>query len=250
MRIKYICNNEDSRIDTFSAFVSSNFPAIITEQNPDLYLVAGGDGAMLHAIQENISNGIPYLGKALGTFNFLMNNFANDKEVIGGLLNDTLSLEKSECFAIEVILDGVKIGEAINEVIIGNGLADYHTFNISTEDENLTNFETKGSGICISTPVGSTAFNFNNGGRILPLDSCLLSITGIVCNRYLNDIIPFQEIRIKADNAKIFLSNVETGVLKKGSELILRKGASVGLAFLDKKDFLKRRISLSHRYRR
>ena len=250
MKIKYLCNNEDTRIKSFTEFISRNFPETLTEEHPDLFLVAGGDGAMLHAIQENISSNIPFLGKALGTFNFLMNNFANDLEVMNSLLNDTLPLEKFSSFTIEAALDGIKIGDAVNEVILGDNLTNYYIFNISTEDENLINFETKGSGICISTPVGSTAFNFNNGGRILPLDSCLLSITGIVCDRYLNDIIPCQEIKIKANNAKIFLSNVETGVLKEGSELTLKKGASVELAFLDKKEFLRRRISLSHRYRR
>lgn len=250
MRIKYLCNKDDPRISEFTQFITENFPTLIIEQNPDIYLVAGGDGSMLHAMQENISSNIPYLGKALGTVNFLMNNFANDKELIEGLLMDTISIEKFESFAIEAILDGVKIGEAINEVIIGSNLTDYYHFNITTGDGNLANFELQGSGICISTPIGSTAFNFNNSGRILPLDSCLLSITGIVCNRYLNDIIPFQEIKITSTGPGIFLSNIKTAKLSRGSELILRKGTPVELAFLNKKEFLGRRIALSHRYRK
>ncbi len=108
----------------------------------------------------------------------------------------------------------------------------------------------KGSGICISTAIGSTAFNFNNNGRILPLDSNLLSITGIVCNRFLNDIIPFQEIHIKSNGAKIYLTNVESKVLEEGDELILKKGSQIEIGFLNRKEFLERRIEIAHRYRK
>ena len=249
MRIKYLVS-KDKRVKDFNKFIEINFPQLIEEKDPDIFLVAGGDGAMLHAIHESIDTGIPYLGKAMGTFNFLMNYFEDDKKIISELLNDEIHIDIFQSNAIVAFLNGVKLGEAVNDVILGDKLTGYHSFNISTKLGDFTNFEIKGSGICISTAIGSTAFNYNNNGRILPLDSDLLSITGVVCNRYLNDIVPFKEINIRSNGARIYLTNVESQILKEGSELILKKGSKIKIGFLDKKDFLGKRIEIAHRFRK
>ena len=248
MKIKYIYN-KDKRTEKFFKLIKNKFPEILDEKNPDIYLVSGGDGAMLHAIHESIEGNIPYFGKALGTFNFLMNKIEDDENVIRGILDDSIKLEYYTSNAIAVYLDKVKIGEAVNEIVLGESIMGYSTFNITTEHGDFKDFEVKGSGICISTSIGSTAFNFNNGGRILPLDSDLLSITGIVCNRYLNDIIKCQEVALHSNGAKIFLSNIDSGVLNKGQKLILKKGKSIKIGFLDKNSFLQRRIEIANRYR-
>lgn len=249
MRIKYLLN-KDKRVSDFNSLIRNRFPTLLTEPKPELYLVAGGDGAMLGAIHDTIDSGIPYFGKAMGTFNFLLNSFDNDEKIINGLLKDEIKVDTFKSNAIEARLDNVKLGEAANDVILGDKITGYHTFNISTENGDFKDFEMKGSGICISTAIGSTAFNFNNNGRILPLDSDLLSITGIVCNRFLNDIIPFQEIHIKSNGAKIYLTNVESEMLDEGSKLILKKGSQIEIAFLNRKEFLERRIDIAHRFRK
>ena len=249
MRIRYLLNT-DKRVSKFDRLIREKFPSLLTENRPELYLVAGGDGAMLRAIHDTIDTGIPYFGKAMGTFNFLLNSFDNDEDIIQSLIEDTIKIDTFKSHAIEARLDNKKLGEAVNDVILGEKITGYHTFNISTENGDLKNFEMKGSGICISTAIGSTAFNFNNNGRILPLDSNFLSITGIVCNRFLNDIIPFQEIRITANGAKIYLTNVESEILKNNQELILRKGSQIEIGFLNKKEFLERRIDIAHRFRK
>jgi NAD+ kinase len=249
MRIKYIIN-KDPRVKDFNNLIKNNFPQLLTEKRPQLYLVAGGDGAMLHAINKTIDKHIPYLGKALGTFNFLMNNIVDDKSTISTLLNDSVKISTFSTNAIKAYLNGKKIGEAVNDVILGNKLYDYFTYNIATKGKDLDNFEVKGSGLCISTAIGSTAFNYNNGGRILPLDSNFLSITGVVCNRYLNDILPFEDIHIKSNGARVYLTSSNSFKLNQEDTLLLKKGTEIEIAFLNKDDFLKRRIDISHRFRK
>ncbi len=249
VKIKYILS-KDPRVRDFNNLIKDNFPRLLTEKKPDLFLVAGGDGAMLHAIHDTINAHIPYLGKALGTFNFLMNSIDNDIEIINGLLEDKIKFQTLKSNAIGAYLNGKKLGEAVNDVILGKRLTDYFTFRITTENKDLDNFEVKGSGLCISTTIGSTAFNYNNGGRIFPLDSDLLSITGVVCNRYLNDILPFQKIWIKANGPQIYLTNVKSKAISEGDTLLLKKGSEIEIGFLDKNEFLKRRIELSHRFRK
>lgn len=249
MKIKYIIS-KDKRVKEFNKFIKDTFPFLITENNPELFLIAGGDGAMLHAIHDTIDRGIPYLGKAMGTFNFLMNRFEDDEKVIRDLIDGKQNIDYFKSNAIVAYLNGKKLGEAVNDVILGDRLTGYHSFNISTELGDLSNFDIHGSGICISTAIGSTAFNYNNNGRILPLDSDLLSITGVVCDRYLNDIVPFKDVTIKSNGARIYLTNVESKILKEGSELLLKKGSQIKIGFLNREEFLKRRIEIAHRYRK
>ncbi len=191
---------------------------------------------MLHSIQENIEKGIPFLGKAHGTVNFLM--------------DDKVSVDVFQSHAIAAYLDDKKLGEAVNDVILGDEIMNNHYFNLSTESCDFKDFEFRGSGLCISTPIGSTAFNYNNNGMMLPLDSDLLSITGVVCNKQINDIIRFEEVLIKANGVRIYLTNVKSDVLEEGSELVLKKGSKIKIAFLDKGVFLRKRIEMGHRFRK
>lgn len=49
---------------------------------------------------------------------------------------------------------------AINDVIIGKNLIDYFTFQVSTASRSQT---IKGSGLILTTPIGSTAYRLSNG---------------------------------------------------------------------------------------
>lgn len=250
MRIKYLANEKYEKVKPFNDFIAKKFPNLLTEENPELFLTAGGDGSMLHAIDSTNCKQIPYLGKAMGTFNFLMNRFDDDLDIIEEILDDRISLDLFETNCISVYIDGKKVGEAVNDIILGEKVIDYITFNISTKRGDFSSFEVKGSGLCVSTPIGSTAFNYNNNGRILPLDSNLLSVTGVVCNRYVNDIVPFDELRIKCSGTNLYMTSSHVEKLSADSELVLRKGSKVRIAFLDKKEFLQRRVDIGHRFRK
>ena len=78
MRIKYIVN-KDPRVKEFNTLINSKFPQLLTEKRPELFLVAGGDGAMLHAIIMILN--CPYLENL--NIQFLKNNFEDDVLTIG-----------------------------------------------------------------------------------------------------------------------------------------------------------------------
>lgn len=61
---------------------------------------------MLRAIHDTIDSQIPYLGKALGTFNFLMNKIDNDEKFISDLISDKVEIETFKTHAIRAFLDG------------------------------------------------------------------------------------------------------------------------------------------------
>jgi len=262
MKILYIYS-KDKRVQQVNKLIEKEFPNILTEKHPELILVSGGDGAMLHAIQAFSHLDTPFFGHAMGTFNFLMNNINPEdlKETIKNIQEDKISLNEIHTSQISVQIynndsKSIKdIGCAVNEVVIGSSVMGYHSFTLNSKDSIFTNFQIKGSGLCISTDLGSTGYNFNLGGDILPLGSTLWSLSGIVCNRYLKDILQIGELEITCSCEKssptIFLDGIDKKIqLSNNDKIIIKKDGEISLYFLDKESFLSKRLDIISRYRR
>ncbi len=262
MKIKYRLS-KDKRCKKINEMIQKDFPHMITEKKPDILLVSGGDGALLHAIQEHNHYKIPFFGYGTGTLNFMMNEMPIDKFEIflNKLENDQVRINIIETTKIEVNLlqnktkKNIQIGKAVNEVVIGSKLMGYHSFSIDSGDGSFNNFQVKGTGICLSTELGSTGYNFNLGGAVLPLGSNLWSILGIVCNRYLEDILNTNKITIKSLSKKntpyIFLDGIKQNhKINFEDSIVMKRGDTVRLAFYDKKEFFEKRIDISSRYRK
>lgn len=105
----------------------------------------------------------------------------------------------------------------------------------------------RGSGVCVSTPLGSTAFNANNRGAVLPLDQPLLSITGIVSNRDLNEIFAGRDLAIRFESRRGVALSIEgrkTLDLGQCGALLIRRDERqwMEIIFLDEGEFFRRRI--------
>jgi NAD+ kinase len=257
MKIKAIVNVNDPRQDSYIRFLSKSFPEMMNEENPEMYFVVGGDGSMLHA-HKNYNEAIPFFGKGLGTLNFIMNNFGNDFRVIEGLLNDTLkpTIIKTPKIKIITKFQSGMIGEyeAINDVIIGSDISDWNSFEISSKNGSFEEFKFNGTGICVSTPLGSSAFNMNNGGKLLPIDSNLWSITSVVSNHRINELMKPQKVKIKIEslrsNPTLYVDGVPITGLEKGDKVYLKKcPESFQIAFLDPKEFFAKRMKLQQERR-
>lgn len=254
MKIKAVVNRTDSRQESYIKYLERTFPEIMNEENPDMYYVIGGDGAMLHAHTKYGKFGKPFLGKGFGTINFVMNNFENDFEVIDGLLNDSIKPTVIKTEKIKVVVkkaNGEKIvKEAINDIVIGNGIMDWHNFLISSERGSFNNLNFRGMGLCVATPLGSTAFNLNNGGKVLPPDSDIWSITGVVSDRKIDEIMIPQEIVITIKSERhipvLYVDGTATSIpLEKDDKVKLKKCKDkFNLAFIDPKIFFGKRTKL------
>ena len=262
MKIKYRVS-KDKRCKEINDFIQKEFPHLLKEKKPDLILVSGGDGAILHAIQEYNHLKVPFFGYGTGNLNFLMNELDLNKlkKLILNTESDRVNLKTLESTKISVKIQKakskkiIKVGQAVNELVLGSKLMGYHSFLISSNDGSFNNFEIKGSGICISTDMGSTGYNFNLGGAVLPLGSNMWSLIGIVCNRYLEDILTTNKILVENTSKRPGLSIFLDGVKQKhtisyGDKIIIQKGDVVKLAFYDQKEFFKKRIDISSRYRK
>ncbi|MDP4009378.1 MAG: NAD(+)/NADH kinase [Candidatus Shapirobacteria bacterium] len=258
MKIKYILS-DDKRTNEINKLIQTKFKSFLDESNPDIILVAGGDGALLHAIQQYNHLQIPFLGLACGSLNFLMNRIDDLKDFLNQLIKDQTNLQTLKTTSIKVELKKKNynelIGYAINEVVVGTNIMGYHSLSLSSSDFMFDDFKIKGSGVCIATDLGSTAYNFNLGGPVLPLGRNLWSVRGVVCDRFLEDIVPIQKLETEniSDRSvvSIYIDGIETKFkLEKGNKLVLNKGEVIKIAFLNKEEFIKRRMEIASRYRK
>lgn len=249
MRVLYHPSN-DPRVTEFNLMIAKKFPHLLKENNPELILVAGGDGTMLSNITAYHKYEVPFFGIAKGTLNFLLNHVEDDEKVIEDLLHDRVNLFVLHGKSISVRKNIQPLGFAVNEVVVGDSINGYHQFCITTHDKSFENFILLGAGLCVSTAIGSTGYNFNNGGPVIPTNENVWAMTDIVCNRNINDLISAQEIMINSKSSvNVFIDGQKSATLHQRDVLHLETGPTIELAFLSKDQFIKQRIELSHRSR-
>lgn len=190
----------------YNEIIAKHFPQLLNETHPEIILSCGGDGTVLrtfrYMVEHNLN--VPFLVLKGGTFNFLPTSFSeNFVRLIQQLLNNTYSKLYSFSFNPLKIMYDKKEYLAMNDIIVGNNINDYHKFNIQTESLLLDNLTFSGMGICISSAIGSTGFHLNNGGQVFE-DKKSFGITNIVSNIKINDIITSKSLSISllSDRAK------------------------------------------------
>jgi NAD+ kinase len=255
MRIKAIVNESDPRQDTYIRFLKKAFPETLVEEDPEMFYVIGGDGSMLHAHKNYPNIDIPFFGKGMGTLNFIMNNFSHDFRIIEGLQNGSIvpDIVSAQKIRVEVLkASGERIDPlyAINDVVIGSSIMDWNKFIINSEFQSFEDFEFAGMGICISTPLGSTAFNVNNGGKVLPINSKMWSVTGIVSERKIDELMLPQNMSVhnitERNIVDVFIDGTTQRIpLEKGDEVRISKcSETFKIAFLNLKEFFTKRTTL------
>ncbi|GFR20222.1 NAD kinase [Trichonephila clavata] len=153
----------------------------ITEENKseiDLLIVVGGDGFMLRTLHNYVieNKNTHVYGVNTGNVGFLMNKCF--KDLIDHIEHATLAqltLLKMEA----TDTSGKRYHYiAVNEVYVFRKANQIVEMNITINDK-LKVEKFRGDGVILSTPTGSTAYNFSAGGPILPLNSNLLALTSI-----------------------------------------------------------------------
>jgi len=160
----------------------------LSETQPDVVISVGGDGTFLRAIhthQDKLES-LFFVGVHTGTLGFLTNYACDEwenmvKDLIEGPLQ-TLDLPLLEvCVESEGKCHTVM---AVNEMRVENVIRT-QLLDVSIDGHHLETF--RGNGLCVSTQVGSTAYNRSLGGAILyeGLNALQLTeITGIHHHAY------------------------------------------------------------------
>jgi len=140
-------------------------------------IALGGDGHMLHVLQDTLSYGLPVFGMNCGRLGFLMNEYADSD------LHDRVAA--AEIAPIHPLRmeatarDGsTHKALAINEVSLLRQTHNAAHIAISVNDTQQMECLVC-DGILVATPAGSTAYNLSAQGPVIPLGSGLMALTPI-----------------------------------------------------------------------
>ncbi len=147
----------------------------------DVIIALGGDGFMLQTLHTTQHLDIPVYGMNRGTVGFLMNGYAAD-----GLLDRLRVAEMAVLNPLRMRAtrsDGT-IAEAlaINEVSLLRQGAQAAKLRIIVDGRERLD-ELVCDGAMLSTPAGSTAYNYSAHGPILPINCDVLALTPVAAFR-------------------------------------------------------------------
>lgn len=147
----------------------------------DVIVPLGGDGFMLSTLHETQNLAAPVYGMHQGTVGFLMNDYTKDK-----LLERINSAERAEIHPLHMTTtcsDGsITTALAINEVSLLRAGPQAAKLQISINGR-VRMQELVCDGALVSTPAGSTAYNYSAHGPILPIDANILTLTAVAAFR-------------------------------------------------------------------
>lgn len=162
------------------ARLTSRFGSTLPE-DADVIVALGGDGFMLQTMHGTTHLDVPVYGMNCGTVGFLMNEFseedlatrlqAAEEEVINPLAMKAVSADGTVHEAL-----------AINEVSLLRAGPQAAKLRISV-DGKVRMPELVCDGALLSTPAGSTAYNYSAHGPILPIGSDVLALTAMAAFR-------------------------------------------------------------------
>ena len=199
----------------------------------DLAIVIGGDGTMLNVARALADSRVPLIGVNLGRLGFLTDIAAdNMPEAIGKILDGDFHTEQRLLLAAEIMRKGriVHTARAFNDVIVNKGelarLIEFETY-INGEFVNST----RGDGVIVSSPTGSTAYALSAQGPILqpgvsafalvPLNPHVLSARPVsVADRSMIEIV-----LLRAHDARAHFDGFALPELAQGDRLLLKRSA-------------------------
>lgn len=145
----------------------------------DVVVALGGDGLMLSVMHQN--KGLPIYGMNRGTIGFMMNDYTT-----GDLQAAIAAAEETAINPLAMTAttaDGREyVALAINEVSLLRAGPQAAKLRISVNDRVRMD-ELVCDGALLSTPAGSTAYNYSANGPILPIGSDVLALTAIAAFR-------------------------------------------------------------------
>ncbi|SDY58394.1 NAD+ kinase [Jannaschia faecimaris] len=141
----------------------------------------GGDGFMLETLHATMAVDAPVYGMNRGTVGFLMNDYRET-----GLTGRLAEAEEAVINPLRMVAtraDGETVEAlAINEVSLLRAGPQAARLRISV-DGKVRMEELVCDGALVSTPAGSTAYNYSAHGPILPIGSGVLALTAMAAFR-------------------------------------------------------------------
>lgn len=148
--------------------------------NAEMVICFGGDGTILHMAKAATRKGIPILGVNIGTMGFMAELESSEldklKKIAAGdyTLDSRMMLDVTVQRERDIIFHDI----CLNDVVVTKG-AVARIVHLEVKCDGVRAMESGGDGVIVSTPTGSTAYNFSAGGPIVEPDARNIIITPI-----------------------------------------------------------------------
>ena len=178
-KIRFLASDADVANDAARALAARYGQSDIDKA--DVIVALGGDGFMLSTLYQTQKLDVPVYGMNRGTIGFLMNEYAEDDlpERLANAEEAVLNPLRMQAICV----DGSTVDAlAINEVSMFRNGPQAAKLRISI-DGRVRMEELVCDGALVSTPAGSTAYNYSAHGPILPIGADVLALTPVAAFR-------------------------------------------------------------------
>lgn len=212
MRYHIVVREDDQSAKTANT-IKQRFDALQYREdanNPELIVFVGGDGTFLRAVHSKVHqlDSIVFLGIHSGTLGFFCE--FNDQYFLENLHELPRWMSQKKTYPlIEMTLKGASHETtyyAVNEVRIENP---FQTFATKIEIDQIELESFRGTGVVISSTLGSSAYNKSLGGAVVDHDVIGLQLT---------EMATIQNQAFRALGSPLFLSAQRTITLKANFE--------------------------------
>ena len=139
----------------------------------------GGDGTILRVTPMAAAYDVPVLGVNFGHLGFMTDLEQQDILKLQKLIDEDYVIEERMMLDVTIFRQGKpkyhKI--ALNEAVVTNGLYFNKTIQIHLQADGVPVMNTRGDGVIIATPTGSTAYSLSAGGPVIEPSAENISVT-------------------------------------------------------------------------
>jgi NAD+ kinase len=241
--INVISNRNDTSRNTAKLLVEKLtsrgfYVPIDYDTNAELNICIGGDGAFLRAVHKYNFPNIPFVGINTGHLGFFQEILPeNIDQFIEKYINRDYTVEKIFLVKANVYTrDRYFQILGVNEIVIKGIKSKVVHLEVFINGNHLEKFS--GDGIIVSTPAGSTAYNFSSGGSIVYPSIKALQITPLspissrVYRSLLNSIIIPGDIAITIEPEYLYENSIL--VVVDGMELKYDNISKINFSIADK----------------
>jgi NAD+ kinase len=217
----------DEGITSTLYLLDSNEPP--TVDSSTLVVSLGGDGTFLKAARLAHDAGARVVAVNLGRLGFLLN--VPPTEIVENIRGAIASDAVSERLALQITVSGSDVDEfALNEVVVERASAG-HMVKVKTyvDDEEYLTYAA--DGVMVSTPTGSTGYNFSAGGPVVDASMSLMIVTPIAPHFTIDRSIVVPEDKVirfvTEENPAVLVADGRTiGALQPGQFVEIRQNVS------------------------
>ncbi len=154
-------------------------PTLEFDNEAELLICIGGDGTVLQAMHELVFPDIPLIGINTGHLGFFQELYPQDiDEFLFKYSKGNFTIQPLSTVQATVLVNREKhVFTAMNEIMIRGITRSSTHMNISIGDTFIERFS--GDGVLLSTPAGSTAYNYSLGGAIVDPRLNLFQVTPV-----------------------------------------------------------------------